>query len=236
MEGWQAIATFALAAVPGILVLEILQFQRARLYERGGLRTIALYLIVSAAVWAVAVLMLGADHHLAAVIDSADRGGTAQVTAYTALAWRVAVIAIGLGLVLRVLLARGELIAFDLERRRAGGEDSAGGVAGTALIEIVSVASAWDALMMRMRRRGRTQLVHVRLRDGVEIYGMLTATGGGGFRSGDRGILLNVEFVAQGDNLVEVPGSDGIFILPESVATVAFIDAAPAGNGARVKT
>jgi hypothetical protein len=235
VEGWQAIATFALAAVPGILVLEILQFQRARLYERGGLRTIALYLIVSAAVWAVAVPALGADHHLAAVIDAADRDGTTQVAAYTALAWRVAVTAIGLGVILRLLLSRAELVAFDLELKRAEGEASAGGMLGTALIEIVSVVYAWDGLMMRLRRRGRAQLVHIRLQDGSDVYGMLAAAGSADLQADGRGIVLDMEFVTQDDDLVEVPGSTGIFILSESVTTVSFIDPSPT-DGANVES
>ena len=216
-------------------MLEILQFQRARLYERGGLTTIAIYLIVSAIVWAVAVPALGADRHLASVIDSADRGGNAQVTAYTALAWRVGVAAIGIGLILRALLSRAELIAFDLESRRAEGDTSAGGTLGTALIRAVSVASAWDALMTWVRRQDRARLVHVRLQDGSDVYGMLATRGRVDFQADGRGLVLDVELVASGDTLVEVPGSDGIFIAPESVATIAVITLSLAADGDRVE-
>ena len=70
MRGSLAITTFAFAAIPGVLVLEILEFGKPRLRERLGVRAIALFLIVSAIVWSLAVVLFGADQNLAAVIES----------------------------------------------------------------------------------------------------------------------------------------------------------------------
>jgi Family of unknown function (DUF6338) len=62
----QAIAAFALAAVPGVIVLEILEYGRPPLRERSTTRAFALYLILSLLTWATALLLHAADH-LAAV-------------------------------------------------------------------------------------------------------------------------------------------------------------------------
>jgi Family of unknown function (DUF6338) len=235
MDGWEAVATFALAAVPGVFVVEIFQFQKPRLREWSGLKGIALYLIISALVWATAALVFQAHAHLASVIDSADRGGSAQVAAYIALAWRLAVTAIGLGVALRLMFAGAEWIALRIERERRSGDGTKGGLVGDRLIELFSMSYAWDALMVRLRRQARAQVVHVRLRDGSDVYGVLASGGGADFQAEGRGIVLDIELVDEEGNLNEVPGSNGIFIVPEAVATIAFLDYLVSDPTARVE-
>jgi hypothetical protein len=224
MDGWQAIATFALAAVPGVLVLEILQFEKPRVRDRGGLRGVARYLILSAAVWAVAVVVFAVNENLAPVINSADRGGQAQVTAYIALAWRLAATAVGVGITLRVAFEAVERSALWIEGKRQRGVDSAWGWLGTKLIELVSMSYAWDGLMVRLRRQAKAQVVHVRLQDGSDVFGILASGGSADFQGQGRGLVLDIELVERDGRLDEVPGSNGIFIVPEAVASIAFIE------------
>lgn len=234
MDGWQAIATFALAAVPGIFVLEIIQLRTPRLRERDGLRAVAWYLIVSAGVWAVAVLIFHADRQMASVIDSAKLGGEQQVTAYIALAWRLGATALGLGLVCRGAFAAARRAAAVVERRRREKNAWTGGRLGEALIDLVSISYAWDALLQRLRRRARAQVVRVRLKDGAIVYGVLAAGGFADFQADGRGLVLDVELLEEVEGLTEVPGSSGVFIAPDSVATVAFLDYPETDQGSTV--
>src|SRR3954447_18591313 len=97
----QTLAAFALAAIPGVVVLEILEYGRPRTRERSGARAFAGYLIISLLVWAAAVVCLQADGRLAAVIDSGKASGRAQVAAYLALTWRLLIASLTIGLILR---------------------------------------------------------------------------------------------------------------------------------------
>lgn len=74
-ETAQAIAAFALAAIPGVLVLEIVERGRPPLRDRHGIRAFAAYLMLSLAVWAVAALLFDAGGRLAAVIDASELAG-----------------------------------------------------------------------------------------------------------------------------------------------------------------
>src|SRR3954447_17789889 len=98
----QTIAAFALAAIPGVIVLEILEYARPRTRERGGARAFAGYLIISLLVWIGAVLFLDADGRLAAVIDAGEESGSAQVEAYLALDWRLLLASAAVGVLLRL--------------------------------------------------------------------------------------------------------------------------------------
>jgi hypothetical protein len=236
MDGWQAIATFALAAVPGVLVLEILQFEKPRVRDRGGLRGVARYLILSAIVWAVAVVAVRVDENLASVIDSADAGGQAQVTAYIALAWRLAATAVVVGIALRVAFELAERTALRIEGRRRRGDESAWGWLGTKLVELVSMSYAWDGLMVRLRRQAKAQVVHVRLQDGSDVFGILASGGSADFQGEGRGLVLDIELVERDGRLDEVPGSNGLFIVPEAVASIAFIEYQPADSGGTVRS
>ena len=44
---FEALATFALGAIPGIVVVEFLEYGRPRLRERAGARAVAGYLILT---------------------------------------------------------------------------------------------------------------------------------------------------------------------------------------------
>ncbi len=235
MDGSAAITTLAFAAIPGVLVLEILEFGKPRLRERPGIRSIALYLIVSAFVWGLAALILDADGELASVIDSTRLSGDEQVTAYVALAWRLAATAIGFGTVCRLVLRAAEQTASKLAQSRYTSGQSIGGKVGDALIEVVSTPFVWDALMVRLRRRARAQVAHVRLRDGSDLYGILAAGGRADFQADGRGLVLDIELRNERGQLVEVPSSNGIFVAPEAMASVAFLDCEVDEGGGKVK-
>lgn len=225
MDSPQAIAAFALAAIPGVPVLEILEYGEPRLRERQGLRAIAGYLIVSGIVWGLAVVIFGADAKLATVIDTAGSPGEAQVGAYLELAWRLVVTAAGLGLALRGARWIAAWAARKLEDQRRLGRASAGGPVGDLLIGVASIAFAWDGLMIRLRRQARAQIVHVRFRDGSDMYGVLAAEGRADFQAEGRGLTLDAELLEQADGtLVVVPGSSGVFVAPDAVASVSFSD------------
>jgi hypothetical protein len=90
-----AIATFVLAALPGVIVLEIFEFGRPRIRERNAARAFALYLILSLIAWVAAAAILGANGRLGDVIDLASKPkwvpghGNDLVDAYIALSWRL---------------------------------------------------------------------------------------------------------------------------------------------------
>jgi hypothetical protein len=234
MDGSQAIASFAFAAIPGVLVLEIFEFGKPRLRERPASRALALYLIVSAAVWACAVLVLGADSNLIDIFDPDSSGGATRVAAYEALAWKLAAMSIGLGVAGWSSVWIAERSAHRVEQLRRGGRPSVGGKLGDALIGLVAFSSAWDAMVIRLRRESRAQVVQVRLRDGSAVYGILASDGRADFQADGRGIVLDRELRVAAGGLMEVPGSNGIFIAPEAVTTVAFFDYEVVDRGVRM--
>jgi hypothetical protein len=234
MDGSQAIATFAFAAIPGVLVLEILEFGRPRLREREASRALALYLMVSAAVWAVAVALLGADRNLVDIVARSPSGAGPQVSAYEALAWKLVVVSIALGSLGSLSIWAAERVAHRVEKLRRDGRPMAKGKFGDALISWVRFSFAWDAMVIRLRRDPHAQAVQIRLLDGSVVYGILSSGGRADFQADGRGLVLARELIEVEDRLVEVPGSNGIFISPEAVATVAVFDYEDVGPGDKV--
>lgn len=223
-EASQAIAAFALAAIPGVLVVEIVEYARPRFRDRSGVRALASYLILSLLVWASVYVLLSGDTRLAAVIDAGDASGQQRVEAYAALAWRLLLAAVTLGVILRLLLAIVGRLAQRIEGERTDGSPRAYGRVGDFLVQLVSMTFGWDRLLYRLRQAARPQIVHVRFVDGAEIYGVLAAGGGADFQADGRGLVLDAELLEIEGRLDQVPGSSGIFIAADAVASVAFVE------------
>jgi hypothetical protein len=221
----QTLAAFALAAIPGVIVLEILEYGRPRTRERRGMRAFAGYLIISLLVWAAAVLCLGADVRLAAVIDAGRASGSDQVAAYLALAWRLLIASLTIGLILRSVSGLLVRLAFRFEeRRRLGRSGELERRYGDLLVRFAALAFAWDQLLERLRRISRMQVVHVRFRDGTDLYGVLAAGGRADYQADGRGLVLDAELVERDGELVLIPNSSGLFIVAEAVASIAFVE------------
>lgn len=91
----------------------------------------------------------------------------------------------------------------------------------------VSPTSSWDRLLAHARRGGRPQIAHVRLKDGRDLYGVFAGRGRADWEQDGRGLLLDAELVEVDRELREVEGSRGLFVWPDSVASVSFIDLDP---------
>lgn len=220
----QAIVAFALAAVPGLIVLEILEYGRAPLRQRSGARAFALYLFLSFFVWIVAGLLLGASGRLADVIDAGSAQGPQIVNAYIALSWRLAAAAVGIGIAMRLsisLLTRYANRA--VERKRSGMSPDLSWL-GRLAAAPVSVVFAWDDLLARLRRGKVPQIVHIRFRDGNDVYGVFAGGGRADFQADGRDMVLDAELVETDGRLVQIPGSTGVFVAAEAVASVSFLD------------
>lgn len=228
-ETSEAIAGFVLAAIPGVLVLEILEYGRPRLRDRSGVRALASYLILSLVVWASAVLLLDAGGRLAAVIDAAHATGQGRVGAYTALGWRLLVSSVAVGMAARLFLWLVSRFARRVEGRRRNGEPRARGRLGDVAVQFVSIAFAWDRLFERLRQTALPQIVHVRFRDGSEMYGVLAAGGSVDFQADGRGLVLDAELREEDGRLVQTSGSSGVFVAAEAVASVSFVEYANTG-------
>jgi hypothetical protein len=220
----KAIAAFALAAIPGVIVLEILEYGRPRTRERSGARAFAAYLIISVVVWMFSLLLLGTRGRLAAVIDSAKGSGEDQVGAYLALGWRLLLAALVVGLLLRMCSSTLNFLAFKAEERRRLGRLGRLSWLGDMAIKFGAMALAWDRLLEQMRRAAKPQVVHVRFRDGAELYGVLAVGGRADFQADGRGLVLDAELVEEGEGLVQLPGSSGVFIATDAVASVGFVE------------
>lgn len=227
-SGSEAILTFALAAAPGLIVLELLEYKRAPLRERSGTRAFAMYLFLSIFAWGAAVLLLGADERLAEVIDATSSGqresdGQQVVSAYVELSWRLVAAAVAVGLALR--LATALLVRYVQRsiRRRRSGSSSTLPLLGRLAAAPVSVVFAWDELLARLRRAGVPQVVHVRFRDGGDLYGVFAGAGRADFNADGRDFVLDAELVERNGQLVQIPGSAGVFVAADAVASVSFI-------------
>jgi hypothetical protein len=225
---FEALATFALGAIPGIVVVEFLEYGRPRLRERAGARAVASYLILSLLVWGLAALCFEADGRLAAVLDASGQGGWEQVDAYIALAWRLLVGSLVLGATLRALLWLGVRVALRIEVRRRADSPRAYGRLGDLIVQAFSFSFAWDRLLERLNRTASPQLVHVRLRDGGDVYGVMAEGGSADFHSDGRGLVLDAELLRDDGRLRQMPNSSGVFIASEAVASVAFGNYTPA--------
>ncbi|MGN6275235.1 MAG: hypothetical protein ACTHNP_04795 [Solirubrobacterales bacterium] len=232
MEGtFREIVAFALAAIPGVILLEILEYGRPRLRERNGARAVASYLILSLLVWVLALLLFKADGHMAAVIDAADKSGQLQIQAYDALAWRLLGSSLILGLAMRLLLWVLARAALAVESKRRADNPRALGVWGDALMQTISFAFAWDRLLERLNRSAVPQIVHVRFRDGKELYGVLAAGGSADFQADGRGLVLDAELLRVDGRLEQIPNSSGVFIASDAVASVAFVEYSTSEEG-----
>lgn len=220
----QTLVAFALAAIPGVIVLEIFEYARPRTRERSGARSFAGYLIISLLVWVAAVLCLDADGRLAAVIDAGKASGGAQVSAYLALAWRLLIASLAVGLILRLVSGALVRLAFWFDERRRLGRSSGLGRCGDLLVRFAALAFAWDRLLERLRKISGLQIVHVRFRDGTDLYGVLAAGGRADYQADGRGLVLDAELVEEDEGLVLIPNSSGVFIAAEAVASIAFVE------------
>lgn len=218
------IAAFALAAIPGVIVLEILEYGRPRTRERNGARAFAGYLIISLFAWIAAVLFLDGDSRLAAVIDSADESGRRQVDAYIALGWRLLAASVMTGCLLRGLAAGLLHLAFEVEQGKRFYVSERLSWPGAVARRFIAMPFAWDRLLERLRRSSKTQVVHVQFKDGEELYGVLAAEGHADYHADGRGLVLDLELAERDGELVVVPGSSGVFVAAEAVASIAFIE------------
>jgi hypothetical protein len=220
----QTVVSFALAAIPGVIVLELLEYGRPRVRDRSGVRAFASYLILSLIVWVSAFLLLDAGGHLASAIDPEIHSSQQRVDAYAALAWRLLLASIAVGLALRALSSMIGRYAYRVaERKRRGIQEKLSWI-GDALVRLVSLAFAWDRLLERLRRSARPQIVHVRFRDGSETYGVLAGGGRVDFQADGRGMVLDAELVEEDGQLVQIPDSNGVFIAADAVASVGFVE------------
>lgn len=220
----KTIAAFALAAIPGVIVLEILEYGRPRIRERSGPRAFAAYLIISLVVWGATILLLDGGGRLAAVIDSSKGTGQAQVDAYIALAWRLLIAAVAVGFLLRWSYSTLDHLAFKVEERRRRGMHESFRSLGNVIVRLVAMAFAWDRLLERLRRAAKPQIVHVHFRDGGDLYGVLAAGGRADYQADGRGLVLDAELREEDGKLQLIPGSSGVFIAADAVASVAFVE------------
>lgn len=190
---FEALATFALGAIPGIVVVEFLEYGRPRLRERAGAQAVGSYLILSLLVWGLAALCFEADGRLAAVLDASGQRGREQI-----------------------------------EVRRRADSPRAYGRLGDLIVQAFTFSFAWDRLLERLNRTASPQLVHVRLRDGGDVYGVMAEGGSADFHSDGRGLVLDAELLRDDGRLRQMPNSSGVFIASEAVASVAFGNYTPA--------
>jgi len=220
----QAIVSFALAAIPGVIVLELLEYGRPRVRDRSGVRAFASYLILSLIVWVSAFLLLDIGGHLASAIDPEIRSSQLRVDAYAALAWRLLLASIGVGIALRALSSMIGRYAYRVAEGKRLGARERFPRTGDAVVRLVSLAFAWDRLLERLRRSAQPQIVHVRFRDGSETYGVLAGGGRLDFQADGRGMVLDAELVEEDGRLVQIPDSNGVFIAADAVASVGFVE------------
>jgi len=219
----QALAVFLLAVLPGAIVLEIVEFRRPHLRERGATRSLARYLLLAAFAWATAFVLADARSAIARAIDVSTARGPVVADAYADLARTVALAAASVGLVARLCLAGIARVGYWLsDRAREGGRGWAARASRMAGIGL-SPFYEWDRLLSRLRRTDEVQVAHVRFRDGTSIYGLFAGAGGADFEADGRGLLLDAELAEVGDRLVQVESSSGLYVAPDSIASVSFV-------------
>ena len=230
------VATFVLAALPGVVVLEIFEFGRPRIRERNAARAFAVYLILSLFAWIAAALILGADDRLGGVIDLTSSSkptqgnGSQLVSSYIALSWRLLVMAIVLGFAIRGLSTRLAGYAFAAVGKMRRGEIARLSWTARVAIALSSLVFAWDELFVRLARRRKAQVVHIRFRDGTDAYGVFAGGGRADYQADGQGLMLDAELIEHNGRLVQIAGSNGIFIPVDAIASVAFIDDPEAGR------
>lgn len=217
-----AIIAFALGTLPGVIVLETLVYGRPPVRDRKGARALGQFLLLSLAAWTLAVLVFDAGGSLVSVLDATT--GTDRVDAYEALAWRLFASAVLVGAALRIA-------AFALQRYANWYIEHQDQIqlrlavrTGKLAVSLASLTSAWDDLLARLRRSEKPQLVHVRFTDGSEAFGVFAGTGRADFQADGRGLVLAAEYIQRDGQLVPIDRSTGLFIAPDAVASVGFID------------
>ena len=220
-----AIATFVLAALPGVIVLEIYEFGRPRIRERNAARAFAVYLILSLIAWVAAAAILGANGRLGDVIDLASKPkwapghGNDLVNAYIALSWRLLGLAVALGLGLRLLASALRKYAFrTVEKARFEPEPELSLVA-RVVVSMAATSGAWDELIDRLKHNRVAQIVHVHFRDGTDAYGVFAGGGRADYHSDGQGLVLDAELIEQDGDLIQVSGSTGMYIAPDAIPT-----------------
>lgn len=223
----EALIAFALIAAPGVLTSELVQLGRPPLARLDRGRDLALYLLLSAGVWAVGVVLFSADEPLANLIrlESDDAGLVAGIVGELVLDLLLAVTIVGLGL--RLVLLATNALALRLHAALTSRDSRWARDLASALAVGISPSAAWDRLLAQARRGGRAQVVHVRLRDGRDLYGLFAGRGRADWDRDGRGLLLDSELVERDGNLIDVGGSRGLFVAADAVASVSFIDFDP---------
>jgi hypothetical protein len=220
----EAVVVFALAAIPGVIVLEIVEYGRPRWGERTATRDLARYLLLSLVAWVVAIGLFAADDRIARAIELDSGQARELVDAYIALAWRLGAAAALSGLVLRGVAAVVRRIGdYVVGEVREGKRDELGRLARPLAI-VASPTLAWDSLLVRLRRSVKTQIVHVRLRDGGDVYGVFAAGGRADWQADGRDLLLDAELTESDEGLTQVEGSSGVFIPTDAIASVSFVE------------
>ncbi|MDQ3728247.1 MAG: DUF6338 family protein [Actinomycetota bacterium] len=217
----EAILAFALLAGPGLIALEVMQLGRPALQPRDRGREAALYVLVNVGVWGIATLAFSSEHRVTDLIQFDPDESNEIVSIVGPLVGELLGSALALGLVLRLL--SGYLQGLALQTLDDVALGSQGNPDGWQLriAELLSPAP-WDRLLLDLRRQGDAQAVHVRLNDGRDVYGVFAGHGRANWDRDGRGLLLDKELVEVGDELIEVEGSNGMYLAPEAIASVAF--------------
>lgn len=215
---------FVLAFVPGVLVLEIYEYRRPALRERDRTRTLARYLLLSVSVWALAALGLDADGDVVRFIETGAGEGDELVRRYRDLALELLATAAVLGAGFVVVRSAAERIGSRLARVAEAQRKGRALKAGVWLASGISGQAAWDRLLANVRRAEIAQIACVRLQDCREVYGLFASAGRADYDADGRGLLLDAELVVGDEGLTKVPGSSGVFIAPDAITSVSFVD------------
>src|SRR5437879_2025539 len=100
----QALAVAALAAAPGVLVLEVVRFGRPPLRPRDRTRTFAIYLFLSVLVWWAGAQLFDVGGRLADLISLRPQRGQGFVDAVGSLAGDLLLAALLVGCAARLVL------------------------------------------------------------------------------------------------------------------------------------
>lgn len=225
MSSLEAVAIFVLAAMPGILAGEIIQFSRPRLRVRDAGGTLALYVLLSGAAWAIGLAAFDAEDRLVNLVQLNEAQAGELIGTFVPLAVAILGAGVVVGIVFRALLPVKDHGAYRLRRVASTTRDGRASRLALLLSSKLLPDQAWDRMLARAARQGRAQIVRVLLRDGRLVYGTFAAEGRADFDADGRGLLLDRELVEDDGGLLnEVPDGSGVYVHPDAVATVSFVD------------
>ena len=217
-----ALFVFALAVVPGVLAFEAVEFGRPPLRPRNAAARYAFYLVLSVAVWTVAVALLGAEERLVDLIELDGAEAESLVDVSAPLVGRLLLGTAVVALALRGILAAAAFVGEPAYERLRGSQSRPARSLARLLAVGVEANYAWDELLARLRRSRQAQLVQIRLKGGSEIYGLFAEGGLASYEAQGRGLLLDRELVLREGSLTDVPRSTGMFVPADAVASVSF--------------